>query len=206
MPKPSVRVQPVIVGLLQIGDPGEVVLVVPVARIGGPVAGRRENLGHEQTVAVVLVLHGDVVDVARVGAFAALRESDALQDRSGALRARPFPAPNRRRSRSRSRPRSSTRCRSADRGSAAGSFRRRSSARRGSPQSCPAPVTCALPSTMTSIASRSPVASEALSPARSRHREKPTYPQPAELGVISCTLPWLAEGLQRSFDMGCVYP
>src|SRR5208337_1832425 len=45
---------------------GEIVLVVPVARIGGPVAARREHLRHEKAVAKVLVFHGYVVDVTRV--------------------------------------------------------------------------------------------------------------------------------------------
>src|SRR5208337_1319856 len=59
-------IQPVIVSLLQVSDPGEIVLVVPVARIGGPVAARREHLRHEKAVAKVLVFHGYVVDVTRV--------------------------------------------------------------------------------------------------------------------------------------------
>ncbi len=64
-----------IVGLLQIGDARKVVLVMAVAWIGRPMAGRREDLGHEEPVATVLALHGDVVDVAGVGAFAALRSA-----------------------------------------------------------------------------------------------------------------------------------
>jgi hypothetical protein len=73
------RFQAVVVGLFQIGDAREVVLVVPVARVGGPVARRGEDLGHEDAIAPVLVLHGDVVDVAGVGAPAALGQGDPLR-------------------------------------------------------------------------------------------------------------------------------
>jgi hypothetical protein len=42
------------------------------------VACWRENLCHEEAVAIVFVLHGDIVYVTFVGAFAALRERNAL--------------------------------------------------------------------------------------------------------------------------------
>jgi hypothetical protein len=57
--KSVARMQSVIVGLLQVSDSGEVIFVVPVARVRGPVACRRENLCHEEAVAEVLALHGD---------------------------------------------------------------------------------------------------------------------------------------------------
>jgi hypothetical protein len=72
-------VQPVVVGLLQIGHARVVVLVVPVRRIGRPVACGREDLGHQQAVAPVLRLHRDVVDVARVGAPPARGQGDPLR-------------------------------------------------------------------------------------------------------------------------------
>ena len=77
--KPVARIQPVIVRLLQVSDSREIILVVPVARVGRPVARRRENLCHEEAVAIVLVLHGDIVYIYRVGALAALGERDAVR-------------------------------------------------------------------------------------------------------------------------------
>ena len=44
------RVQAVVVGLLEVGDPREVVLVVAVRGIGRPVAGGGEDLGDEERV------------------------------------------------------------------------------------------------------------------------------------------------------------
>jgi hypothetical protein len=41
-----------------------------VRRIGRPVARGGEDLGHQKTVGVILALHGDVVDVAQIGAGA----------------------------------------------------------------------------------------------------------------------------------------
>ncbi len=45
--KPVGRVQAVVIGLFQIGDPGEVILVMAVAGIGGPVTCRGEDFGHQ---------------------------------------------------------------------------------------------------------------------------------------------------------------
>ena len=73
------RVQTVIIGLFQIGDARIVVFIVTMARVAGPVTRRRENLCHQQTVGVILVLHRDVVDVARVRALTALGQCDAVR-------------------------------------------------------------------------------------------------------------------------------
>ncbi|CAM4152861.1 hypothetical protein PAYE108092_20660 [Paracoccus yeei] len=78
--RPAVpRVQAMVVGLLQIGDAGEIVLVMAVARIGRPVARGGEDLGHQQAVADILRLHGDVVDEAGVRPLAALGQADAVR-------------------------------------------------------------------------------------------------------------------------------
>lgn len=69
--EPLRRVQPVVIGLLQIGHVGEIILVMPVRRIRGPIAGRREHLRDQEAVGDIPLFHGDREDVAGIGILAA---------------------------------------------------------------------------------------------------------------------------------------
>jgi hypothetical protein len=77
--EPAARRQAVIMGLLKIGDPRKVVLVMAVGRVGRPMASGSEDLGDKKAVGHIAPLHRDVVDVAQVGAFAARLERDPLR-------------------------------------------------------------------------------------------------------------------------------
>ncbi|QTK82383.1 Hypothetical protein AT6N2_L1645 [Agrobacterium tumefaciens] len=68
------RVEAVVIGLLEIGHVGVVILVMTVRRIGRPVARGREDLRDQQAVGHIALFHGDGEDVARIGALAALRQ------------------------------------------------------------------------------------------------------------------------------------
>jgi len=77
-PKTLIRIEPVIVSFFEISDTRIVVFVMAMARIGRPVPFRCEDLGDQQAVTIVLVLHGDVVDPPLVGGLAARRERNAI--------------------------------------------------------------------------------------------------------------------------------
>src|SRR5208337_2605822 len=69
------RVEPVIIGLFEIGYVRQRVAVVLVRRIARPVAARRDDLDHQQALGLG-VLRQDVADMTRVGALAAGQRSD----------------------------------------------------------------------------------------------------------------------------------
>ena len=71
------QVQAVVVGLLEVGHPREVVLVVAVRRGGRPVALRGAGLGDEQGVGDVALLHRDRVDVAGLATWPRVTGLDA---------------------------------------------------------------------------------------------------------------------------------
>ena len=72
------RVQPVVIGFLQIGHAREIILVMAVRRIAGPVPGGGENLGHQERVRYIPVLHRDGVDIPGIGPFAAGDHTDGV--------------------------------------------------------------------------------------------------------------------------------
>ncbi len=71
------RIEPVVVGFLQLGLVRQIVGVVLMARVGGPAARGRDHLDHEQRMGG-RGLGQDVVDVARVAAVAAHRVGDLI--------------------------------------------------------------------------------------------------------------------------------
>ena len=73
------RVQAMVIGLLKIGHLGEIVLVMPMWRIGRPVARGREDFRHQEAVGDIPVFHGNRVDMPRIGALAALDERNPLR-------------------------------------------------------------------------------------------------------------------------------
>ncbi len=78
------RIEPVTTGLFEMGDARAVFFGVAVRGVRRPVAGRGEDLGHDERVAGILALDRDAVDCATAGLDGEAGCSVAMRDQDSA--------------------------------------------------------------------------------------------------------------------------